>query len=65
MESQSAMDSAAAARHARFGKLPERVRYEDMVEEKVATPSGAAWDAYDPEGAWAMHFSCLAVDLGL
>ncbi|MER6979145.1 hypothetical protein [Streptomyces carpinensis] len=63
MEAQSTVDSAAAARHARFGKLPERIRYEDMVEEKAATPRDAVRDAYDPEGSW-MSFSCLAADLG-
>ncbi|MDT0469077.1 hypothetical protein [Streptomyces gibsoniae] len=64
MESQNTLDSAAAARHARFGELPERIRHEDMVEEKAATPNDPARHAYDPEGSW-MSFSCLAVDLGL
>lgn len=64
VESQSTVDSAAAARHARFGKLPERIRYEDMVEEKAATASDPARDAYNREESW-MSFSCLAVDLGL
>ncbi|MFJ8358155.1 hypothetical protein [Streptomyces sp. NPDC093984] len=64
MESQSALDSAAAARQARFGKLPERIRFEDMVEEKQAASNDPARDAYDPEGSW-MSFSCLAADLGL
>ncbi|MQY37430.1 hypothetical protein SRB17_54340 [Streptomyces sp. RB17] len=64
MESQNTAESAAAARHARFGKLPERIRYEDMVEVKSTTPRDATRDAYDPEGSW-MSFSCLALDLGL
>lgn len=64
MESQNTMDSAAAARRARFGKLPERIRYEDMVEEKAATPNDPARHAYNPERSW-MFYSCLAVDLGL
>jgi hypothetical protein len=64
MERQSTTDSAAAARHARFGQLPERVRYEDIIEEKAATPHDAARNAYDPEGSWN-SFSCLAADLGL
>jgi hypothetical protein len=64
METQSTVDGAAAARQARFGTLPERIHYEDMVEEKPVTPSGSARDAYDPEGAWS-HYSCLALDLGL
>ncbi|MEV6022798.1 hypothetical protein [Streptomyces sp. NPDC052036] len=64
MESQNTKDGAAAARRARFGKLPERIRYEDMVQEKVATPNDATRYAYDPEASW-MSFSCLAADLGL
>ncbi|MFS4092100.1 hypothetical protein [Streptomyces sp. AF1A] len=63
MENQSATD-AAAARHARFGKLPDRIHFHDMVEEKRATPSGAEIISYNPEGSWN-HFSCLAMDLGL
>ncbi|MFD8388592.1 hypothetical protein ACFV2N_05120 [Streptomyces sp. NPDC059680] len=64
MESQSTPDSTAAVRRARFGALPQRIRYEDMVEEKAATPRDAARDAYNPEGSWT-SFSCLAADLGL
>ncbi|MCX4851437.1 hypothetical protein OHB19_40475 [Streptomyces sp. NBC_00893] len=60
----STVDSAAAARHERFGKLPERVSYQDMVEVRPASPSESARDAYDPESSW-MSFSCLAADLGL
>ncbi|MHC3472819.1 hypothetical protein ACYF6T_29585 [Streptomyces sp. 7R007] len=54
----------AAVRHARFGKLPERIRFEDMTEQVEATPSGAMNTSYDPEGSWKF-FSCLALDLGL
>ncbi|PKV83290.1 hypothetical protein [Streptomyces sp. TLI_146] len=64
MESVQITDSGAAARRARFGSLPERIRQEDMVEEKVAVPSDPARYAHDPEGSWR-SFSCLAVDLGL
>jgi hypothetical protein len=64
MESQNITDTAAAARRARFGTLPERIRYEDMVEEKTATPNDPTRYDYDPEGSW-MSFSCLAADLGL
>ncbi|MEU3355313.1 hypothetical protein [Streptomyces sp. NPDC037389] len=64
MECQNTTDSAAAARRARFGKLPERIRHEDMVEERVATANGSTRHAHDPEGSWKF-FSCLAVDLGL
>ncbi|KAA6212136.1 hypothetical protein CP973_21990 [Streptomyces albofaciens JCM 4342] len=56
-------DGAAAARQAKFGKLPERIPYEDMVTEKAATENRAQ-NTYNPEGAWN-HFSCLALDLGL
>ncbi|MER6960234.1 MULTISPECIES: hypothetical protein [unclassified Streptomyces] len=40
--------AAAAGRRARFGALPERVRIEDMVEERPAAPRDPARDAYDP-----------------
>lgn len=63
MESTPTTDSAAA-RRARFGSLPERIRAEDMVEEKAATPSDPTRHAFDAEGSWR-SFSCLAVDLGL
>ncbi len=56
-------DGAAAARHAKFGKLPERIPYEDMVTEK-AVSENRAQNTYNPEGSWN-HFSCLALDLGL
>jgi hypothetical protein len=61
---ENAADSAAVARHERFGKLPERIPYQDMVEVKPASPRESARDAYDPEGSWT-SFSCLAADLGL
>jgi hypothetical protein len=54
--------AAAAARQARFGKLPERIRFEDLTVEVEAEPGGAA--SYDPEGSWK-YYSCLALDLGL
>ncbi|MER5452057.1 hypothetical protein ABT065_41600 [Streptomyces sp. NPDC002764] len=54
----------AAVRHARFGKLPERIRFEDMTEAVEAVPAGAANASYDPEGSWK-YYSCLALDLGL
>ncbi|WP_052863270.1 hypothetical protein [Streptomyces niger] len=53
---------ASAARRTRFGALPERVRFEDMVEERPAAPRDPARDNYDPEGSWR-SFSCLAADL--
>ncbi|MGW1029970.1 hypothetical protein ACWD4J_41010 [Streptomyces sp. NPDC002577] len=65
MNKELAADAAvaAAARRARYGRLPERIRFEDMTEEAQGTPGGA--DAsYDPEGSWK-YYSCLALDLGL
>ncbi|WP_328891035.1 hypothetical protein [Streptomyces sp. NBC_00316] len=64
METEPALDAAAAARHARFGTLPERIQFHEMVEEKEAEPNNAAIASYNPEGSWN-HFSCLAFDLGL
>ncbi|NUP66003.1 MAG: hypothetical protein HOV96_28340 [Nonomuraea sp.] len=64
MENHGAVDSAAAVRHARFGKLPERIRFEEMVEEKQASAHDPARDGYNPEASWT-SFSCLAADLGL
>ncbi|MET7981817.1 MULTISPECIES: hypothetical protein [unclassified Streptomyces] len=63
-EAETAMDVGAAARHARFGKLPERVPFHAMIEEKEAGPNGAGTASYNPEASWN-HFSCLALDLGL
>ncbi|GGM18590.1 hypothetical protein GCM10010129_73500 [Streptomyces fumigatiscleroticus] len=62
MNEELTMDADAAARHARFGKLPERIRYEDMTAEVEATPVGE--NAYNPENSWKFY-SCLALDLGL
>ncbi|GGX66239.1 hypothetical protein [Streptomyces minutiscleroticus] len=64
MDTGHVVDDAATARHARFGKLPERIRYEDMVEEREVAPKGGTADPYHPEGSWK-YFSCLALDLGL
>ncbi|MEV7570196.1 hypothetical protein [Streptomyces tanashiensis] len=63
MDQETAADAAvAAARQARYGRLPERIRAEDMTEEVEGTPGAAA--AYNPEGSWK-YYSCLALDLGL
>jgi hypothetical protein len=51
-------------RQARFGKLPERIRFEDMSEAVEGGPSGTRQGAYDPAGSWKFY-SCLALDLGL
>lgn len=48
---------AAAARHARFGRLPERVRPEDMVEEIPAIAPDPVRHAYDPD-EWLVRY-CL------
>lgn len=64
MQDHSTQDSNAAARRARFGALPERVAYEDMVEMKEASPRDPERDAHDPEGARNL-LPCLAWDLGL
>ncbi|WP_181804724.1 hypothetical protein [Streptomyces shenzhenensis] len=64
MNQEHAMDPAAAARRARYGRLPEPVRFEQMTEEVEAVPNGGANTAYDPAGSWK-YYSCLALDLGL
>ncbi len=64
MSEPSTHERAAEIRKARFGALPERVGFEDMVEEKAVPPAHQGVDAYDPDGL-AVRFACLAVDLGL
>lgn len=63
MNKEVATDAEAAIRNARFGKLPERIRHEDMTTDTEAVPGGRG-DGYDPEGSWKFY-SCLALDLGL
>ncbi|MEV5600855.1 hypothetical protein AB0L33_05375 [Streptomyces sp. NPDC052299] len=63
MNKELAMDADAAVRHMRFGKLPERIRSEDMTAEVEAAP-GAGVDTYTPENSWKFY-SCVALDLGL
>ncbi|MFF8910783.1 hypothetical protein [Streptomyces olivaceoviridis] len=64
MNNEFTSDAAAAAvRQARFGQLPERIRFEDMTQE-VEVEKGGGENSYNPEGAW-QHYSCLAFDLGL
>ncbi|MEE4546127.1 hypothetical protein V2S66_29695 [Streptomyces sp. V4-01] len=58
------VDSTATARQQRFGALPPRITYAEMTEEKPDGPQDRASDGYNPEASW-MHFSCLALDLGL
>ncbi|MFB7758172.1 hypothetical protein ACFC18_52845 [Streptomyces sp. NPDC056121] len=66
MDKSVAIDGevAAAARHARYGELPARIRFEDMTEGVEAEVNVGANAAYDPERSWN-YYSCLALDLGL
>ncbi|KAB2970921.1 hypothetical protein F8R89_01905 [Streptomyces sp. SS1-1] len=64
MSAEHAMDAATAARLERFGRLPERIRVEDMTVSQPATPDGSVVDAYNSERSW-IQFSCLALDMGL
>ncbi|MCA6095613.1 hypothetical protein LE181_26065 [Streptomyces sp. SCA3-4] len=64
MEDRTTQDGGAAMRRARFGALPERIAYEDLVEVKAASPRDPARDAGNPEGARSL-LSCLAWDLVL
>ncbi|MFJ8948046.1 hypothetical protein ACIRG4_33195 [Streptomyces sp. NPDC102395] len=64
MNQKVTMDATEVARHARFGKLPERIRFEDMTEVVESAPNAGANTAYQDTGAWRT-FSCLALDLGL
>ncbi|MER5782542.1 hypothetical protein ABT104_12565 [Streptomyces mobaraensis] len=57
-------DSDSAVRHARFGALPERIAYEDMVEERAAPPAAPPeYGGGEPEVR--SHLGCLAWDLAL
>jgi hypothetical protein len=60
----SAESNAAEVREARFGALPERVAFEDLIEEKPALSPNEALDRYDPDSL-GVRFACLAADLGL
>ncbi|GAA4906182.1 hypothetical protein HD597_003093 [Nonomuraea thailandensis] len=52
------VDAAAEApRQARFGRLPERIRIEDTVEERPATALDPAQRAYDADD-WLVRY-CL------
>ncbi|WP_148589197.1 hypothetical protein [Streptomyces sp. WAC01526] len=64
MEDRNTQDSGSSTRHARFGALPERIAYEDMVEMKEASPRGPAGGTSNPEGTGEL-LSCLAWDLAL
>ncbi|MEU6106600.1 hypothetical protein [Streptomyces flaveolus] len=64
MKNETAMDADAAARQARFGKLPERISFDDMTSGVEAAPRGTGGTAYGPENSWKFY-SCVALDLGL
>ncbi|MFJ4468087.1 hypothetical protein ACIP2X_11515 [Streptomyces sp. NPDC089424] len=48
---------AEAVRRERFGKLPERIRLEDTVEERPAVLPDPAKDTYNPD-EWLVR-TCL------
>ncbi|MER5429929.1 hypothetical protein [Streptomyces sp. NPDC002588] len=56
MQEEEQSGSAEDLRRARFGTLPERVRPEDTVEERPATPKDPARDAYDPDD-WLVRYA--------
>jgi hypothetical protein len=64
MNQEHTSGPAEAARHERFGTLPERIGFESMTEEKPSAPNAGTNARYNPENSWN-HFSCLALDLGL
>lgn len=45
-----------AARQARFGRLPERIRPEDMVQEVPAADPDPARDTYNPD-EWMVRYA--------
>ncbi|MFE6867563.1 hypothetical protein ACFVFS_13455 [Kitasatospora sp. NPDC057692] len=61
---EPAEDPAAEARRARFGRLPERIRFEDMTGTAAAGPGAGSGSGYDPDGSFRFY-NCLAVDLAL
>ncbi|MFI1356668.1 hypothetical protein ACH4TV_24280 [Streptomyces sp. NPDC020898] len=50
-------ETVEAARQARFGQLPERIRVEDMVAGQPASVPDPARDAYN-EDEWLVRY-CL------
>lgn len=54
---QTAAREAEAARRARFGRLPERIRLEQTVEERPATVPDPARDTYNAD-EWLVRY-CL------
>jgi hypothetical protein len=48
-DTQKVPDVAETTRHARFGKLPERIPLEDTVEEQATTVPDPAKDTYNAD----------------
>ncbi|MFF2808558.1 hypothetical protein ACFVT2_15570 [Streptomyces sp. NPDC058000] len=63
MQDHGTRDGDSAVRRARFGALPERIAYEDMVEVTAASPGDPERGAGTP-GAGNL-LACLAWDLVL
>ncbi|KAB8169639.1 hypothetical protein FH609_004850 [Streptomyces sp. 3MP-14] len=55
-------DGATAARQARYGRLPDRVSHDDLVEEREGSPSGSTRGTDFTPWQWT-HTACLAIDL--
>ncbi|WP_431773890.1 hypothetical protein [Streptomyces cucumeris] len=54
-DQQQTRDAAEERRHTRFGALPERVRPEEMVEERPAIAQDPARNAYNDE-EWMVRY---------
>ncbi|MFC9331041.1 hypothetical protein [Kitasatospora sp. NPDC057015] len=63
MNDDEGTEITAAARRARFARLPDRIRFEDMTEVRDVSEHGEA-NPYNPERSWTFY-SCLPLDLGL
>jgi hypothetical protein len=50
-------DEARTARRLRFSRLPERIRWDDMVEERPAVARDSARFSYNPD-EWLVR-TCL------
>ena len=54
-QARQSTDTVEKARRARFGKLPERVHPQDMVEERAVTVPDPAKDAYRSDD-WLVRY---------
>jgi hypothetical protein len=52
---RKATDAAGATRRERFGTLPERVRPQEMVEERAVTVPDPAKDTYHADD-WVVRY---------